>query len=181
MGFYEVDDARPVRSDGVDGFLEREDATVFSLFAPVLEEKLGLCRAVELPELPEQGLQAVALADFRVQPEQFGQLGLPFVAQLDRVRQQRVLVPFQVLALLLLQPAQLVEGLVDLFHDVEAVKGDPGVREKVAHPADEGGGHVDADLPDLFRWAAVCAEVVGKTPNGSGVLARHDLEHPFSG
>lgn len=84
---------------------------------------------------------------------------------------------FQCDLFLLFRAPYLIDCVIDDFHRVEFVESDLGVGQMFRRALDEGGAHVDADLGDLIRIAAMFSQIGGEGRDGRGILAFGDVNH----
>lgn len=77
-------------------------------------------------------------------------------------------------------PSDLVDAVVGQLHDVEPVKGDPGVGEVLLGPVDVGGRHVAGDLLNRLRVSTMLGQVGGEGGHRPLVLAGGPEDHASS-
>ena len=80
-GFDEVDNAVPMRNDRFGEDLEGRDFGGIDLGAPLRQKGMGAAFIRHVPEVVEDGFQAIGFAESRIQPNQFGQLLLLTIRQ----------------------------------------------------------------------------------------------------
>lgn len=145
-----------------------------------------------LRQHPAHDMNLLALKDFSellaIQPgprrPQAGQLreqavefrsGLCF--EITGIAQQLPAHALQVGVVFLLSPPGQIHRPRGLGDEMELVESDPGIREMLPNPLDEGLRHVDAARLDGRRVTPVRGQELSQLPDGGGILALGDEDH----
>ena len=93
------------------------------------------------------------------------------IGQRLRIAQPEITRATQQTLLLLFGAAYLIDRIVDDLDRMELVEGDGRIRQVLGDTLDEGWAHIDADLADRVRIAAMRSEVIGEGNYGSSIVA----------
>ena len=138
---------------------------------PVFEVRLGVLSGWLIVEVLEGEADLVGSRGLQVGLGEIVEEYRPASGEVCRVLEPDVAGVLQLRAVLLLGAADLVDGVVDDLHRMELVEGDLGLGKVLGDALDEGLAHVDADLRDGPRIAAMGGEIGGERRDRGAVLA----------
>ncbi len=178
-GVEGVEDAVPMGFDGLGEVLHRLEAAAPGPAVPACEQRLGLLAGVgQAEDLAQALLDAVGTVGLEVEAAQ-----IDVLSQLTAVPILLVLKPNVAAALehgsgFHLCPTHRIDGLIGELDDVEFIEGDVRPRQLFLHPATIARRHIDADVADVLRAAAVGLEVVGELRDHLGLAPLGGEQQP---
>lgn len=169
-----------MRNDSFGEGLEGWNFGGIYLGAPLCQEGVSTSFIRHIPEVVEDGFQAVGFAQRGIESNQLGQLLLLTIRKRVGILQEGVFVALQRLMFLALGFTHRVHGFIEQFDDMKTVEGDLGVGEGIFDADNEGGRQVHAGLLNLFGWSALAFQMIANGLHARFALAFADMNHASS-